>query len=48
MTYFCSYLTSEPLNVEPLNQALFKELNRAKIYHTTFVTYLWDMTLVSV
>jgi hypothetical protein len=25
-----------------------KELNWTKIYHTTFVTYLWDMTLVGV
>jgi len=25
---------------------LFKELNWTKIYHTTFVTFLWDITLV--
>ncbi len=43
---FCPlYSVLCPLFVETIDIVLFIELNWAKIYHTTFVTYLWDITL---
>ena len=33
------------LTPETIDIILFKELNWTKIYHTTFVTFLWDKTL---
>jgi hypothetical protein len=33
------------LTPETIGIVLIKELNWTKIYHTTFATYLWDMTL---
>jgi hypothetical protein len=40
MSYFARHPTPETIDI-----ALFKELNWTKIYHTTLVTFLWDMTL---
>ncbi len=34
------------LTPDTIDIVLFIELNWAKIYHTTFAIYMWDMTLV--
>ena len=39
-TVFCHLLP------DTIDIVLFKELNWPKIYHMTFVTFLWDITLV--
>ena len=46
MTHFCCYLTSEPLNAEPLNQVLFKEPSCTGIYRKIFELFRWDTILV--
>ncbi len=44
---FCGSLFSDiwPLSSDTIDIVLFKELNWAKIYRTTFVIYLWGTTL---
>ncbi len=42
-----SLLTPEHVTPETIDIVLFKELDWTKIYHTTFVTSLWDARLES-
>jgi hypothetical protein len=44
VSVFC-HLTSVICYLTPETKVIIKELDWIKIYQTTFVTYLWDMTL---